>query len=53
MGSDVLDNVSYARAYNSDHQLTLLTQVGEGSQARLYESKSILLAVPTKFLKQF
>ena len=27
VGADVLDNVSYARAYNSDHQLTLLTQV--------------------------
>ena len=26
-GSDVLDNVAYARAYNSDHQMTLLTQV--------------------------
>merc|ERR1712192_142102 len=25
-GNDVLDNVAYARAYNSDHQLTLLTQ---------------------------
>ena len=29
-GSDVLDNVAYARAYNSDHQMTLLTQVGLG-----------------------
>ena len=28
-GNDVLDNVAYARAYNSDHQQTLLTQVGE------------------------
>ena len=27
-GNDVLDNVAYARAYNSDHQQTLLTQVG-------------------------
>ena len=26
-GNDVLDNVAYARAYNSDHQQTLLTQV--------------------------
>ncbi len=26
-GNDVLDNVAYARAYNSDHQLALLTQV--------------------------
>ena len=25
----MLDNVAYARAYNSDHQQTLLTQVGE------------------------
>lgn len=25
-GSDVLDNVAYARAYNTDHQLTLLIQ---------------------------
>ena len=23
---DVLDNVTYARAYNSDHQMTLLVQ---------------------------
>ena len=26
-GDDVLDNVAYARAYNSDHQMQLLTQV--------------------------
>ena len=26
-GRDVLDNVTYARAYNSDHQMTLLVQV--------------------------
>ena len=26
-GNAVLDNVAYARAYNSDHQMTLLTQV--------------------------
>ena len=26
-GNDVLDNVAYARAYNSDHQMVLLTQV--------------------------
>ena len=25
-GSDVLDNVAYARAYNSDHQSQLLIQ---------------------------
>lgn len=25
-GSDVLDNVAYARAYNSDHQTQLLIQ---------------------------
>lgn len=25
-GSDVLDNVAYARAYNSDHQTQLLLQ---------------------------
>ena len=26
-GSDVLDNVTYARAYDCDHQMKLLTQV--------------------------
>ena len=35
-GSDVLDNVAYARAYNSDHQMTLLTQVGLGSRFKLH-----------------
>ena len=25
--SDVLDNVTYVRAYSSDHQMTILTQV--------------------------
>lgn len=25
-GSDVLDNIAYARAYNSDHQTQLLVQ---------------------------
>jgi len=25
-GNDVLDNVAYARAYNSDHQMQLLMQ---------------------------
>ena len=35
-GSDVLDNVAYARAYNSDHQMTLLTQAA----AMMSESRS-------------
>jgi hypothetical protein len=25
-GTDVLDNIAYARAYNSDHQMRLLDQ---------------------------
>ncbi|MCJ1314292.1 recombinase rad51 [Agyrium rufum] len=28
-GEEVLDNVAYARAYNSDHQLSLLTQAAQ------------------------
>jgi DNA repair protein RAD51 len=26
LGEDVLDNIAYARAYNSDHQMKLLQQ---------------------------
>lgn len=39
-GADVLDNVAYARAYNSDHQMTLLTQ----ASAMMTESRSATLS---------
>lgn len=38
---DVLDNVAYARAYNSDHQMTLLSQ----ASAMMAESRYALLIV--------
>lgn len=40
-GNDVLDNVAYARAYNSDHQLQLLVQ----ASAMMAESRYALLVV--------
>ena len=40
-GNDVLDNVAYARAYNSDHQLTLLTQAA----AMMSESRYAVVVV--------
>ena len=40
-GSDVLDNVAYARAYNSDHQLQLLTQAA----AMMSESRYAVVVV--------
>eukprot|EP00052_Salpingoeca_macrocollata_P009121 m.72079 g.72079 ORF g.72079 m.72079 type:complete len:340 (-) comp16942_c0_seq1:74-1093(-) len=40
-GQDVLDNVAYARAYNSDHQLQLLVQ----ASAMMAESRYALLIV--------
>ncbi|GAB6021087.1 recombinase rad51 [Chamberlinius hualienensis] len=40
-GSDVLDNVAYARAYNTDHQLQLLIQ----ASAMMAESRYALLVV--------
>ena len=40
-GSDVLDNVAYARAYNSDHQMTLLTQAA----AMMSESRYAMVIV--------
>lgn len=40
-GNEVLDNVAYARAYNSDHQLALLTQ----ASAMMAESRYALLVV--------
>ncbi|KAL8448077.1 hypothetical protein Emed_004076 [Eimeria media] len=39
--SDCLDNIAYARAYNCDHQLELLTQAG----AMMAESRFALLIV--------
>lgn len=38
-GSDVLDNVAYARAYNSDHQSQLLIQAA----AMMSESRSVAI----------
>eukprot|EP01099_Mayorella_cantabrigiensis_P006546 TRINITY_DN5508_c0_g1_i1.p1 TRINITY_DN5508_c0_g1~~TRINITY_DN5508_c0_g1_i1.p1 ORF type:complete len:298 (-),score=74.53 TRINITY_DN5508_c0_g1_i1:161-934(-) len=40
-GNDVLDNVAYARAYNSDHQCNLLIQ----ASAMMAESRFALLVV--------
>lgn len=40
-GTDVLDNVAYARAYNSDHQMALLMQ----ASAMMAESRYALLVV--------
>lgn len=40
-GSDVLDNVAYARAYNSDHQTTLLVQ----ASAMMTETRYALIIV--------
>lgn len=40
-GEDVLDNVAYARAYNADHQSSLLIQAG----AMMAESRFSLLVV--------
>jgi len=40
-GNDVLDNVAYARAYNSDHQMTLLTQAA----AMMSESRYAVIIV--------
>merc|ERR1712013_769914 len=40
-GNDVLDNVAYARAYNSDHQQTLLTQAA----AMMSESRYAVVVV--------
>lgn len=40
-GQDVLDNVAYARAYNSDHQMALLVQ----ASAMMSESRYALLIV--------
>ena len=40
-GSDVLDNVAYARAYNSDHQMTLLSQAA----AMMSESRYAVIVV--------
>lgn len=40
-GNDVLDNVAYARAYNTDHQMNLLIQAA----AMMVESRYALLIV--------
>lgn len=41
IGNDVLDNVAYARAYNTDHQTQLLIQAA----AMMAESRYALLVV--------
>lgn len=41
VGADVLDNVAYARAYNSDHQMQLLVQ----ASAMMVESRYALIIV--------
>ena len=41
-GQDVLDNVAYARAYNSDHQLQLLVQAAAMMAESRYVIQSIL-----------
>lgn len=43
-GSDVLDNVAYARAYNTDHQGQLLLQ----ASAMMAESRCAYLSVNTQ-----
>lgn len=40
-GNEVLDNVAYARAYNTDHQTHLLIQAG----AMMAESRYALLII--------
>jgi DNA repair protein RAD51 len=42
-GADVLDNVAYARAYNSDHQMTLLTQASAMMTESRYVSQGPLV----------
>ena len=44
-GSDVLDNVAYARAYNSDHQSQLLIQAAAMMAESRSELKTILSLV--------
>lgn len=41
IGNDVLDNVAYARAYNTDHQTQLLIQAA----AMMAESRYALLVI--------
>lgn len=41
-GSDVLDNVAYARAYNSDHQSQLLIQAAAMMAESRYRTDCIL-----------
>merc|ERR1712029_1199796 len=47
-GSDVLDNVAYARAYNSDHQMTLLTQAAAMMSESRYAVVSLIVLLPTE-----
>ena len=43
-GQDVLDNVAYARAYNTDHQMQLLLQAAAMmAESRFERMKSILI----------
>jgi len=53
-GSDVLDNVAYARAYNSDHQLQLLIQAAAMmSESRYFTTRWLVLTrLFSRFFKQ-
>jgi len=42
-GEEVLDNVAYARAYNSDHQSTLLIQASAMMAEQRYVDEILLL----------
>jgi len=48
-GSDVLDNVAYARAYNSDHQLQLLVQAAAMMSESRYAVSLIFLVFHSTF----
>ena len=55
-GDDVLDNVAYARAYNSDHQTQLLTQAAAMMAESRYalvvvDSATALYRLPVLFLR--
>jgi len=46
-GADVLDNVAYARAYNTDHQSQLLLQAA----AMMSETRCIILVIICFFVE--
>ena len=47
-GNDVLDNIAYARAYNTDHQTQLLIQ----ASAMMAESRYALIIVSCPIAKE-